>query len=133
MIHTVLYLLLKFGSKLPIQAISSSSCSFSTTISLGEILLNSFKKCHWNLSASKFHSDDIISEAVFDEIVEGVAIAVVGELVVGGREFLEALRSDAREISGEFGEFGENHCSSSHEAVDQRLLPHLSHTQNPKT
>ena len=58
-----------------------------------------------------------------------MAIAAVGELVVGGREFLETLRSDAGEISGEFSVFGEDHRSSRHEAVDQRLLPHLSHAQ----
>ena len=39
-----------------------------------------------------------MTEAVFDEVVEGVAIQVVGELVGGGGEFLEALRGDAREI-----------------------------------
>ena len=74
-----------------------------------------------------------VTEAIFDEVVEGVAIAVVGELVVGGGEFLEALRGDAREIASELGVLGHNHRSSGHEAVDQRLLPHLSisHTHKP--
>lgn len=44
-----------------------------------------------------------ITEAVIDEIVKGVAIAAVSELVVGRREFLETLRSDAGEVSGELG------------------------------
>ena len=74
-------------------------------------------------------SEEEPTESVFDEEVKGVAIAAVVELVVGGREFLEALRSDAGEIAGEFSVFGEDHRSSGHEAVDQRLLPHLSQTQ----
>ena len=36
-----------------------------------------------------------------DEVIEGVAVTVVGELLVGSRKLLEALGSDAREISGE--------------------------------
>lgn len=66
-----------------------------------------------------------LTEAVFDEVIKGVAIAIVGELVVGGRKLLEALRGDAGEISGELCVLGQNHSASSHEAVDQRLLPHL--------
>ena len=69
--------------------------------------------------------------AIFDKVVEGMAIAVIGELVVGGREFLEALRSDAGEIPGELREFSEGHRSTSHEAVDQRLLAHR-HKPNPR-
>lgn len=65
------------------------------------------------------------TEAIFDEVIEGVAITVVGELVVGSRKLLEALGSDAREISGELRVLRQNHRASSHEAVDQRLLPHL--------
>lgn len=66
-----------------------------------------------------------LTEAVFDEVIKGVAIAIVGELVVGGGKLLEALRGDGGEISGELCVVGENHSASSHEAVDQRLLPHL--------
>lgn len=59
-----------------------------------------------------------------------MAVAVVGELVVGSRELLEALGGDAGEISGELRVLGQNHSAPSHEAVDQRLLPHLT---PPKT
>lgn len=72
-----------------------------------------------------------LTEAVFDEVIKGVAIAIVGELVVGGRKLLEALRGDAGEISGELCVLGQNHSASSHEAVDQRLLPHLETITNP--
>jgi len=51
-----------------------------------------------------------------------VTIAVVGELVVGGRKLLEALCSDGCEIAFEIGELDEDHRPSSHETVDQRLL-----------
>jgi hypothetical protein len=64
------------------------------------------------------------TEAVVDEVIEGVAVAVVGEPVVGGREFLEALRGYAREISGKLRELGQDHRPSRHKAVDQRLLAH---------
>lgn len=53
-----------------------------------------------------------------------MAIAVVGEPVVGGREFLEALGGYAREVSGELRELGQDHRPSRHKAVDQRLLAH---------
>ena len=51
-----------------------------------------------------------------------MTIAVVGELVVGGRKLLEALCSDGCEIAFEIGELDEDHRPSSHETVDQRLL-----------
>lgn len=57
-----------------------------------------------------------------------MAIAVVGELVIGSGKFLETLRCDAREITGELSVLGEDHRASSHEAIDQRLL---AHPQNP--
>lgn len=60
--------------------------------------------------------------AIVDEVVEGVVIAAVGELVVGGREFLKALKGDGVEVSAEFGELGEDHGSTRDEGVDQRLL-----------
>ena len=55
-----------------------------------------------------------------------MAIAVIGKLVVGSRELLETLSGDAGEITGELGVLGEDHRATCHEAVDQRLLPHLS-------
>lgn len=53
-----------------------------------------------------------------------MCVAIVGELVVGGRELLKALEGDGVEVSAEFGVLRENHCSPRHERVDQRLLPH---------
>lgn len=50
--------------------------------------------------------------------------AIVGELVVGGRELLKALEGDGVEVSAEFRVLRENHSSPRHERVDQRLLPH---------
>jgi hypothetical protein len=70
------------------------------------------------------------TKAVFDEVIEGVAVAIVGELVVGSRELLKALGGDTGEISSKLRVLGENHRSPSHEAVDQRLLPHFT---PPKT
>ena len=60
-----------------------------------------------------------------------MAVAVVGELVVSRRKLLEALRSYAGEVAGEFRELGENHRPTRHEAVDQRLLPHRFRFPNP--
>lgn len=67
----------------------------------------------------------MLTEAVFDEIVEGVAITVVGELVVAGRKLLKALSSYGSEISLEFGEFCKDYCSASDGSIDQGFLPHL--------
>ena len=47
--------------KLLAQAVCRSSCSFSSTISLRKILLNSLKKCNWNLSASGFNSNHTVN------------------------------------------------------------------------
>lgn len=55
-----------------------------------------------------------------------MCVAVVGELVVGGRELLKALEGDGVEVSAEFRVLRENHSSPRHERVDQRLLPHRS-------
>lgn len=33
----------------------------------------------------------ILTEALFSEVVESMAIAVIGELIIGSRKFLEAL------------------------------------------
>lgn len=55
-----------------------------------------------------------------------MAIAVVGELVVGGGEFLEALGGDAGEVAGEFGELGDDYGAPGDEAVYEGLLAHVS-------
>lgn len=73
------------------------------------------------------------TESVLDEIIEGVAIAVVGELVVRSRKLLEALRGDGSEIPGELRILSKDHRSSSHKAVDQRLLPHFQKNPNSAT
>ena len=54
-----------------------------------------------------------------------MAIAIVGEFVIGSRQFLEALKSNGIEIPTVFGVLSENHGSTSDESVDQRLLRHL--------
>lgn len=54
-----------------------------------------------------------------------MAIAAVSELVVSCRKFLETLSGYAREVTREIGVISQNHRASSHEAIDQRLLPHL--------
>lgn len=48
-----------------------------------------------------------------------MSIAVVGELVVGCGEFLEALRGDSGEIAGELGVLRQDHGAARDEAVDQ--------------
>lgn len=65
-----------------------------------------------------------VTESIIDEIVEGVAIAIVSELVVGGGKLLEALGGYTGEIAGEFCVLSENHSPTRNEAVDQGLLPH---------
>lgn len=67
----------------------------------------------------------MLTVAVFDEVVEGVAVAVVGELVVAGRKLLKALSSDGCEISFEFGEFCNDYGAASDRSIDQRFLPHF--------
>lgn len=58
-----------------------------------------------------------------------MAVAVVGEFIVGGRELLEALKSDGVEVAAEFSVLGKNHGAARDERVDQRSLvlvvPHL--------
>ena len=55
-----------------------------------------------------------------------MAVAVVGELVVAGRELDEALGGDGGEVAGELGVLGQHHRAAGHERVDERLLPHGS-------
>ena len=61
-----------------------------------------------------------------------MAVAGVGELVVGRGELLEALCSDGGEVAFEICELDEDHRASSDEAVDQRLLRHFFRTLNPR-
>jgi hypothetical protein len=72
-----------------------------------------------------------LTEPVLDEVVEGVAVAVVGELVVRRRELLQALRRDGGEVAGELRVLGEHHGAPRHERVDQRLLPHRLPPDSP--
>lgn len=44
-----------------------------------------------------------MTESVVDVVVEGVAIAVVGESVVKGGELLQALCGDGGEVAGDLG------------------------------
>lgn len=66
-----------------------------------------------------------LTKSILNEVIEGVAVAVVGELVVGGGEFLEALRGDSVEVPGELGVLGQDDSPTRHEAVNQRLLAHF--------
>lgn len=66
-----------------------------------------------------------LTEAILNKVIKSMAIAVIGKLVIGSRKFLEALRGDAGEISGELCVLGKNHRTTSHKAVDQRLLAHV--------
>jgi len=65
---------------------------------------------------------EVLTESVVDEVIEGVAVAVVGEFIVGGRELLEALKSDGVEVAAEFGVLRKNHGAARDERVDQRSL-----------
>ena len=66
-------------------------------------------------------------------VIEGVAIMVVGELVVCGRELLKALGRDASEIASKFCVLCEDQCPASHQTIDQCFLHHLlTKKKNPK-
>lgn len=69
--------------------------------------------------------EERLTEAIFDEVIESVTIAIVSKFVIRRRKLLKALSSDGSEIAFEFGILGENHRSTSDEAVDQILLSHL--------
>lgn len=58
------------------------------------------------------------------EVVEGVAVGVVGELCVWCREPLQALQRYLRKVPTEIGVLRQYHRPTRHEAVYQRLLPH---------
>lgn len=64
------------------------------------------------------------TESIINEVVESVAVAVVGEFVVGRREFLKALGGNGSEVACELGVLSEDNGVPRHEAVDQRLLSH---------
>ena len=53
-----------------------------------------------------------------------MAITVISELVVGGRELLKALEGYGGKVAAEVGVLRQDHRPTRHEAVDQRLLPH---------
>lgn len=53
-----------------------------------------------------------------------MSITVISELLVGGRELLEALQSYAGEVAVEVSVLRQDQRPARHEAVDQRLLPH---------
>lgn len=53
-----------------------------------------------------------------------MAITGVSELTLVGRQFVQALNSDGAEVTGEGSVLCENHRSSGHEAVDERIAPH---------
>lgn len=77
------------------------------------------------ISETREQRERIVTESVINEVVEGVAIAVVSELVVGSGKLLEALKRYGVEIAAEFRVLCQNHSASCYERVDQRLLPHL--------
>lgn len=52
-----------------------------------------------------------------------MAIAVVGELVIGRRQPLQTLRCDRRKVAGELRVLGQYHRAACDEAVDKRFLP----------
>lgn len=55
-----------------------------------------------------------------------MSITVISELLVGGRELLEALQGYAGEVAVEVCVLRQDQRPARHEAVDQRLLPHQS-------
>lgn len=66
-----------------------------------------------------------LTEPIFDEVIKGVTVAVVGKLVVRRREFLEALCRDGSKIAFKLSILDENHRATTNEAVDQILLSHF--------
>jgi hypothetical protein len=102
-------------------------------------LPNSYLKL-WNYRESKDHSiarkgkllrtgdkrgernGRALTESIIREEIEGILIARVCELVVAGRELLEALGSDGVEVPFEAGELCEHDRATGHKAVDQRRL-----------
>uniref|UniRef100_A0A7C8YJQ1 Uncharacterized protein n=1 Tax=Opuntia streptacantha TaxID=393608 RepID=A0A7C8YJQ1_OPUST len=131
MVCTVLHLLLQFGPKFSVKATSTSCRSFPSTIFLGEFILDSFEESNRDLSSSRLNGNNTVSEAVVNEIVEGMAIAVVSELAARRREFLKALRGDSGEISLKFSVFSDDDRPPGNKTVNQGLLPHFSLSFSP--
>lgn len=52
-------------------------------------------------------------------------VAIISELIVSRRKFLKTLIRNRWKISGELSKLGQDHSSSSHEAVNKRVLTHL--------
>ena len=59
------------------------------------------------------------------EVVEGVAVGVVGELVAGCWQPLQALQRYVRKVSRKICVFRQYHRATCHEAVYEWLLPHI--------
>ena len=59
------------------------------------------------------------TESIFNEVIEGMAIAIISKLVIGSGKFLKTLCSDASEIAFKLRVLRENHSSSRHKAIDQ--------------
>jgi len=59
-----------------------------------------------------------------------MTITIVIELIVRRRKFLETLRGNGGEVTGELSVFSENDSAPSNEAVDQRLLSHCLESGN---
>jgi hypothetical protein len=62
-------------------------------------------KSKWRWAAGHIEIRNI-TKSVLDMVVEGVAVAVVGEAVVGRRELLQALCGDGGEVAGGLGVIG---------------------------
>nr|ACU16566.1 unknown [Glycine max] len=122
MLNTVLHVLLQLRPEFLVQAVRSHGCCLSAAVFGHKVILHTLQKSHRHLSPNRSIRNNTISESVVDEVVEGVAVTVVGELVVGGRELLEALERDCVEVATEFSVLGENHRAARHERVDQRSL-----------
>jgi hypothetical protein len=61
---------------------------------------------------------------ILDEKIEGMAVAGVDELLVGGREPLKALSRNRWEVASELRVLRQDHSASGHEAVYERFLTH---------
>lgn len=64
--------------------------------------------------------------SIFDEIIEGMSIAIVSEFATRSRQLLQTLRSNGGEIPFEFRVFRQYHRAPRHKTVDQRLLTHVA-------
>lgn len=74
--------------------------------------------------------DKELTEAVVDEVIEGMAITIISKLVVGSRKLLETLKSNGIEIAAELCVLGQKNSSASHEGVDESLLSHFCWNSN---